>query len=174
MPEANEMVVGLMAVVAQAERQMISRRTKEALAAAKARGVRLGGDRGNLSSDSARGRPLAIAARQMKARERAADLAPVIADLRREGISSASAIARALTARAIPTSQGRSSWSPVQVSRLLDRLADAGVLSDVAANCPGYLLHPPGLRHELEVAGHRVFTDVSVERRSCWIVDGQR
>ena len=42
MPEANEMVVGIMAVVAQAERKMISERTKVALAAAKARGKRLG------------------------------------------------------------------------------------------------------------------------------------
>ena len=42
MPEANEMVVTIMAAVAQAERRMISERTKAALAAAKARGVKLG------------------------------------------------------------------------------------------------------------------------------------
>src|SRR3982751_3830790 len=42
MPEANELVVCIMAVVAQAERKMISARTKAALIAAKARGVRLG------------------------------------------------------------------------------------------------------------------------------------
>ena len=50
MPEANEMVVGIMALVAQAERRMISERTKAALQAAKARGVKLGNPTGQATA----------------------------------------------------------------------------------------------------------------------------
>jgi DNA invertase Pin-like site-specific DNA recombinase len=56
MPEANEMVVGIMAVVAQAERKMISARTKAALAAAKARGKRLGKPENLKNQDAGRER----------------------------------------------------------------------------------------------------------------------
>jgi DNA invertase Pin-like site-specific DNA recombinase len=42
MPDANELTVGIMALVAQQEREAISKRTKEALAAAKRRGAVLG------------------------------------------------------------------------------------------------------------------------------------
>ena len=49
MPHANQFMIGVMAMVAQHERELISQRTKAALAAAKARGKRLGGYRGGRS-----------------------------------------------------------------------------------------------------------------------------
>ena len=117
MPEANEMVVGIMAVVAQAERRMISARTKAALQAAKARGVKLGGDRGNLPAVGDKGRAVSIAVRQREATQRASELAPIIAELRTQGATSLRQIAEGLNERGIPTARG-GRWSAVQVQRL--------------------------------------------------------
>ena len=121
MPDANDMTVGILAVVAQAEREAISRRTKEALAAAKARGTKLGGDRGRTLSDE--NRRAALAARQAAARDRAADVGAVILELRERGVTSLAGIARELTALHIPTARGSRSWSAVQVQRTLSRLS---------------------------------------------------
>jgi DNA invertase Pin-like site-specific DNA recombinase len=117
MPEANEMVVGIMAVVAQAERKMISARTKAALQAATARGVKLGGDRGNLPAFAEQGRLAGLETRRKDAEQRAADLAPIIAQLRSEGAISLRQIADGLNVRGVPTARG-GRWSAVQVQRL--------------------------------------------------------
>ena len=70
--------VGIMAMVADDEGRRISLRTQEALAAAKRRGTRLGGDRG--VTPSAKARKLAAEALRERAASRAADIAPIIAD----------------------------------------------------------------------------------------------
>ena len=54
---------------------------------------------------------------------RAAELAPVIAELRVAGITTRKGIAAALNQRGFPTPQGRGRWYPMQVSRVLRRLA---------------------------------------------------
>ena len=117
MPEANEMIVGIMAVVAQAERKMISARTKAALQAAKERGVKLGGDRGNIRAVSAKGRLNALETRRRAARQRAEDLEPIISELRASGITSLGGMAAALNARGVPAARG-GKWTATQVQRL--------------------------------------------------------
>src|SRR5215210_2947233 len=78
MPTANRLTVGIMAMVADEERRMTSKRTKEALAAAKARGAQLGGNRGAIISAEAR--EVSRKARLAASEARVADLAPVIAE----------------------------------------------------------------------------------------------
>jgi DNA invertase Pin-like site-specific DNA recombinase len=118
MPEANEMIVGIMAVVAQAERKMISAKTKAALLAAKARGVKLGGDRGNLPAVAEKGRLAGLEARRKVAQQRAADIAPIITDLRAHGATSLRQIAIGLNDREIPAPRG-GRWTAAQVARVV-------------------------------------------------------
>ena len=119
MPEANELVVHIMAVVAQAERKMISARTKAALAAAKAGGVKLGGDRGKGTAFTSQNNGAGREALQARSRARAADLAPTIAELRAQGVATLGGLARALTEHGIPTARGGAKWRSMQISRVL-------------------------------------------------------
>jgi len=112
-----------MCAVAELEAGFISDRTKRALAAAKARGKRLGGNRGVALTKAARkaGRDVQTA----RATARAADLAPVLKELREAGVISLGGIARALTERGIPTARGRSEWTPMQAARVMARVPAA-------------------------------------------------
>ena len=108
-----------MAAVAELEAGMISARTKAALAAAKRRGTKLGGNRG--AKLTAKIREAGRAVLQERAQARAADLAPTVKELQASGCESLRAIAEGLDARGIPAARG-GNWSAVQVSRLLERL----------------------------------------------------
>lgn len=123
MPEANTLTIGILAVVAQAEREAISARTKAALAAAKARGVILGNPNGAASLRRAGlGNAAAVAVLKAGAQARAADLADTLADIAAAGITSNNAIAAELNQREIPTPRG-GRWHDASVGRMRARLA---------------------------------------------------
>lgn len=110
-----------MAAVAELEAGLISARTKAALAAAKARGQRLGGYRGGSLSTDTQGRGRDEQSRL--ADRRAADLGPVLDKLRARGVTSPTEVARALTAQGIPTARGGTKWSAPQVTLIKARVA---------------------------------------------------
>ena len=85
MPDANELTVGIMALVAEQERSAISKRTREALQAAKAKGTRLGNPNGAAALLRAgKGNAAGLRAIQIAADTHARNLAPVIDALRDE------------------------------------------------------------------------------------------
>ncbi len=120
MPEANELTIHIMAAVAQAERKAISTRTKEALAAAKARGVRLGGNRGNLD-DLRKGPARSAELRSRQAAERALKVRRQIEAICAGGATnSLRQIAAALNDRGITAPRG-GPWHAAQVRAVLQR-----------------------------------------------------
>jgi hypothetical protein len=64
------------------------------------------------------GRKVAVA----RADARASQLAPIVAEIRRGGITSWYGIAAELNRRGVPTTTGRGIWEPAQVRRMMERL----------------------------------------------------
>ncbi|MES2495571.1 MAG: recombinase family protein [Pseudomonadota bacterium] len=118
-PQANRLTVHILAAVAEHERRMISDRTIAALVAAKARGIKLGGDRGNLPSVAMQGAEASAKARCTLADKRATDVAPLIRSLRNTGHSFRQ-ISTMLAKRGIQSPRGVN-WSAAQISRTLAR-----------------------------------------------------
>lgn len=119
MPHAGTLEFGIRAVVAQHEREEISRRTKAALQAAKARGVRLG------STDQASLSQAGCEAVKASADALAQRVYPIIQDIMSAGIQSLRDIAQALTSRGIKTARGNTSWQASQVRNIIIRMEAA-------------------------------------------------
>ena len=120
-PEATELTIGLLAVIAQHEAALISQRTKDALQAAKARGVKMGNPKG-AAHIAGKYLDRAHAGNRRKAQQRAEALRATIEAIRAEGVMSGNGIAKRLNEAEIATSRG-TRWSARTVLDLLARLA---------------------------------------------------
>jgi DNA invertase Pin-like site-specific DNA recombinase len=117
-PYANKLTIHILAAIAEHEREMISRRTKEALTAAKVKGVKLGGYRGTYLTDEIR--QSALLSRRKKSREYSAIVEPLIQKQLENGCS-LNAIARILNKQKVVTVRG-GKWTAKSVSRVVDAL----------------------------------------------------
>jgi DNA invertase Pin-like site-specific DNA recombinase len=121
-PEANTLTLGVLSVLAQHERELISARTKAALAARRARGLPLGTPR-DLSAYARRASALGRAANTAKARARAAVIAPQIKEARNNGCASLRAIAGYLNGQEITTPRGKQ-WTAAAVANAQRLITD--------------------------------------------------
>jgi DNA invertase Pin-like site-specific DNA recombinase len=113
-PDVDPFVLHLFAALAEKERALISGRTKSALAAAKAKGVKLG----NPKLGVARGH--AVLALKAEADRAARNVLPIISEIQKSGATTLRAIATALNARGVPTPRaGR--WHAASVRNALAR-----------------------------------------------------
>jgi DNA invertase Pin-like site-specific DNA recombinase len=118
-PFANKLTIHILAAVAEHEREAISERTKAALAAAKARGKRLG------TPDPGAAVERMCVARKAQAAKFAANVLPIIRDIQAAGHKSFNAIAGQLNARGVATANG-GQWRHVQVAQILSRSSGGG------------------------------------------------
>jgi DNA invertase Pin-like site-specific DNA recombinase len=115
-PHANRFTIHILAAVAEEQRKRISETTRDALQAAKRRGVVLG----------EYGKILSLANKQA-AVEFAMKVSPIIIRLRRRGITSVRAVSRELNRKCVPTFRGDGRWHPSTVAILMNRLRQASV-----------------------------------------------
>ena len=114
--DVDPFVLHLFAALAEKERSLISVRTRQALAAAKARGVILGNPKLNIAREAAAATVKAEAQRQ------ATSVLPVLRQAQKAGATTLRALAAALNARGIPTARG-GDWHPQGVKNMLGRVA---------------------------------------------------
>jgi DNA invertase Pin-like site-specific DNA recombinase len=112
--DTDPFLLHLFAALAEKERALIATRTKAALAAAKARGVRLGGPKLSLA------RKQAVRAIKHAADQHASNVLPIIKEVRRAGATTLRDIADALNARGVSTPRG-SKWYAASVRNVLAR-----------------------------------------------------
>lgn len=116
-PDVDSFMLHIYAAVAEKERSMIAQRTRDALAAAKARGAKLG------NPEIAKAQQKATEARKAYADAFAANVLPIIREIRSTGASMRKTAA-ALNARGIPTARG-GLWAATQVSDIIQRAGEA-------------------------------------------------
>jgi len=115
--DVDPFILHLFAALAEKERAMVSARTKAALAAAKARGVKLGGPKLKAA------RKNAVVSIKANADRQAANVLPIIHEIQKTGASTLRNLADALNARGIPTARG-GKWYATSVSNVLSRATE--------------------------------------------------
>jgi DNA invertase Pin-like site-specific DNA recombinase len=112
--DVDPFMLHIYAAMAEKERQLISQRTREGLAAAKAKGIRLGTQDWAVSLENARKSQTA------RAKAKAANIMAVIRDIHRSGITSLAGTARVLETRGIRTPRGGQTWQATQVRHVIE------------------------------------------------------
>lgn len=122
-PDVNRLTIGLLAVINEDERERISERTKAALAAAKARGTKLGNPNGAAALQRAgKGNGASVASIKANADSFAESLRGTVEDIQASGVTSLAGVASELNARHMRTARG-GKWHASSVKNLLQRLA---------------------------------------------------
>ena len=112
--DVDPFVLHLFAALAEKERSLISTRTRQALAAAKGRGITLGNPKLHVARKSA------VASIKAEAEKHAANVLPIIREAQRAGATTLRQIAEALNARGVTTARG-GQWYATSVSNMLNR-----------------------------------------------------
>jgi DNA invertase Pin-like site-specific DNA recombinase len=113
-PDVDPFVLHLFAALAEKERALISTRTRQALEAAKSRGVALGSPKLHVARKSA------VASIKAGADKHVANTLPIIKEAQKAGATTLRQVAEALNARGVATARG-GQWHATSVKNMLDR-----------------------------------------------------
>ena len=135
MPHADKFTVGIMALVAEKERDLISQRTRDGLAAARRRGIKLG------NPHPAGALKAAHAVNLVRADAYAKSILPIVLEIKAAHVTTLRGIAQCLNARGFKTPNGKA-FKPQSVKNLLDRVAALSATPSVDTTKPKVNISP--------------------------------